>query len=215
MIEDKMLRRLETLIDVVFALVVWRIFMILPRPSGDELEMLSIAKLFINEYPKFIIATISILMIIIYWIQNNKLFKHLDKTNTIHTGLSIANLFFLLIFLYSVGLSIRFDGDKDALITQSIAALLYSLSAYITWQYAVKKDLTKPDLSMEDAKTLSKQNLAEPVTAIFTIPFAIATPILWELSWFAYPLINKLFRGRLSEFAEKSTEEDLLKKETP
>ena len=206
--EEKMLRRLETLIDVVFALVVWRIFMILPRPSADELEMLSIAKLLVNEYPKFIIATISILMVIVYWLQNNQLYKYLGKTDAVHTGLSIANLFFLLLFLYTVGLSIRFEGDKDALISQSIMALLYSLSTFITWRYAVKKKLTRSDLSLGDAKTLSKENLAEPVTALFSIPFAFVTPILWELSWFAYPLINKAFKGKLSKLAEEDTEKE-------
>ena len=213
--DEKMLRRLETLIDVVFALVIWKIFMILPRPSVEELEMLSIAKLVVNESSQFIIATVSILMVIVYWHQNNQLFKYLKKTNPVHTGLSIANLFLLLLFLYSVGLSIRFEGDEDALTSQSITALLYGLSTFFTWRYAVKKKLTHDELSLEDAKALSKENLAEPVTALFSLPFAIATPILWELSWFAYPLINKLFRGKISEFAEKSTEEDLLKKETP
>ena len=213
--DEKMLRRLETLIDVVFALVIWRIFMILPRPSVEELEVLSIAKLVVNEYSKFIIATVSIFIVIVYWLQNNQLFKYLKKTNPVHTSLSIANLFLLLLFLYNVGLSIRFEGDEDALTSQSVTALLYSLSTFFTWRYAVKKKLTYDELSLEDAKALSKENLAEPVTALFSLPFAIATPILWELSWFAYPLINKLFRGKISEFAEKSTEEDLLKKETP
>jgi len=154
---------------------------------------------------------ISILMVSVYWIQNNKLFKYLHQTNTIHTLLSMLNLFFLLLFLYSVGLSIRFEGDKDALITQSMAAFIYSLTAYITWRYAVRKGLTLSDLSLEDAKVLSRENLSEPVTALFSLPFAIATPLLWELSWFSYPLINRVFKGKITHYAEDSTEKELKK----
>jgi uncharacterized membrane protein len=163
----KMLTRLEMMIDVVFALTIWKIFMILPRPSVEEIEILSIAKLIMAEYIRFIIAFVSVLMVSVYWIQNNKLFKYLHHTNTTHAILSILNLFLLLLFLYSIGLSIRFDGDKDALITQSVVALLFSLSTYGIWLYAMKAKLVNKSLSTQEAKVISQENFSEPVTALF------------------------------------------------
>jgi hypothetical protein len=38
--------------------------------------------------------------------------------------------------------------------------------------------------------------LAEPITAIVTIPVAFVGPIFWEISWLSYPLLVILVRGR-------------------
>ena len=203
--DTKMLARLETLIDIVFALSLWEIFSFLPSPSLEGFELMSIADLVADESSKFVIAFIAILIISIYWIQNNNLFKYLHHTNAIHSLLSIFNLFLLLLFLHAVDLSIHLDGDKNALLIQSISAFVYGTSTYITWWYALKAELVDRSLSLEDAQVLSQRNFAEPVTAIFTLPFAFGMPILWNLSWFAYPFIRKIFRGKLRKFTDKET----------
>jgi len=56
-----------------------------------------------------------------------------------------------------------------------------------------KADLLNPELSKEEAEHILQKNLAEPVTAVITIPFAFVGPVAWELSWFLYPFIRYIF----------------------
>jgi hypothetical protein len=63
--------------------------------------------------------------------------------------------------------------------------------------YAIKNHrLLLPEVTEQYAYRLRDRILAEPITAIITIPFAFAGPILWEVSWLSYPLVVKLVRGR-------------------
>jgi hypothetical protein len=77
---------------------------------------------------------------------------------------------------------------------ESFAALLLAVSAYLGWYYAYRKgDLVSDDVPASKSEALLKQNLAEPFTALLTMPFAFVGPIAWELSWFLYPFIRWAF----------------------
>jgi len=100
--ESRQLRRLETLIDVVFAIVIWRAFMLIPRPGEGDWHWDSITAMLTSEILTFIIVMIGVVVAIVYWLQNNALFGNLDRTDGFHTALSILQIFFLLLFLYSI-----------------------------------------------------------------------------------------------------------------
>ena len=64
------------------------------------------------------------------------------------------------------------------------------------WAYAIKdRRLLPAEMSDEEAGALNDRIAAEPATALFTIPFAFF-PVLWELSWFSYPVWIRLVKGR-------------------
>ena len=82
-----------------------------------------------------------------------------------------------------------------------IAQTLVAVSAYLGWYYAYRKGgLVSDNVPANKSEELLKQNLAEPITALLTMPFAFVGPIAWELSWFLYPFI----RWSFSRFAKKT-----------
>ena len=89
------------------------------------------------------------------------------------------------------------ESAADTRLLESITTMLVGIAAYMGWRHA-KKDgrLTAPSVSRGEADAISIAILAEPVTAAITIPFAIFTPILWEASWFSYPLVVALLNRR-------------------
>ena len=185
--------------DVVYALVIWRLFMILPRPEEGEEGTNTVLDLVINEWDTFILVLLALVIVIVFWLQNNALFSYLKATDRIHTAITIFQLFFLLFFLYSIGTGIRLGSGADSRLLESGAALLLAISAYLGWYYAYRKGgLVSEDVPAEKSEELLKQNLAEPFTALFTMPFALVGPIAWELSWFLYPFIRWAF-GRLAK----------------
>jgi uncharacterized membrane protein len=187
----KQLVRLERLTDLVFALVIWRIFVLLPRPNFDDLEWDTIWEMLSSEWASFIVPVLAILIVIVYWLQSNSLLGKLKRTDAVHTGISIFQLFFLLFYLYAVGLGIGAGSAADTRVLESSAALLVGATAYLGWWYARQKgDLLADDISEEDVKQATSSNLAEPLTAMLTIPAAFIGPWAWELSWFIYPFLK-------------------------
>ena len=179
---------------MVYALVIWRLFMILPRPEKGEGDTNSVLELLANNWDTFIIVLLALVIVIVFWLQNNSLFACLKATDRIHTAITIFQLFFLLFFLYSIGAGIRLGAAADSRLLESFAALLLAISAYLGWYYAYRKgDLVSDDVPVEKSEALLKRNLAEPITALLTMPFAFMGPIAWELSWFLYPFIRWAF----------------------
>ncbi len=191
----KQLLRLERLTDLVFALVIWRIFMILPRPSFDNPEWETVGDMLISEWAGFVVPLLAILIVIVYWLQSNSLLSKLNGTDAIHTGISIFQVFFVLFYLYALGLGIGVGSAADTRVLESSAAALVGVTAYLGWWYACRKgELLADDVSDEEAKKVVNANFAEPMTALLTIPAAFIGPWAWELSWFLYPFLKWLLR---------------------
>lgn len=189
------LKRLEMLMDVVFALIIWRIFMILPRPNGVSAQWESVVVMLQNNWETFLLVLLSTIIVIVFWIQNNNLLGKLKRTDTVHTSMAIFQVIFMLLLLYSIGLGIRYEGELVTKVMESTAAILVSLMAYLGWRYAMfRAKLVADDVTEEEARQTLEQNKAEPITAAITIPFAFVGPLAWELSWFLYPFIKYLFK---------------------
>jgi uncharacterized membrane protein len=196
------LRRLERLMDVVFALAIWRIFTILPRPDPDQPEWDTVLEMLTSEWGRFVTPIISILILVVFWLQNNDLFSRLRATDSLHAGLAVFQLFFVLFLLYAIGVGIVGGSAPDTRVLESVAAALVGVFAYLAWRYAAtKRRLVAEGITDAEIHATSQRNLAEPLTALLTIPFAFVGPVAWELSWFLYPLLRRWFRrssGRAS-----------------
>jgi len=191
------LQRLARMIDVVYAILIWRSFMLLPRPTTEQLNWEHIGAFLIANIGGFLAVLIGIIVTIIYWIQNNTLFGNLQSTDSRHTILSILQLFFLLIFLVSLRLGIDLGASNFTRAFESLAAALVGIAGGWSWAYAIKDHrLLLPEVTGPYAYRLRDRILAEPITALITIPVAFVGPILWELSWLTYPLVVWVVRGR-------------------
>jgi uncharacterized membrane protein len=185
------------MVDVVYAIIIWRAFMLLPRPTAEQLGWEHIGAFLSTNIGSFVLVIIGIAIAIIYWIQNNVLFGNLQSTDSRHTILSILQLFFLLVFLVSLRLSTELGASTATRAFESFAAVLVGIAGGWGWSYAIKNHrLLLPEVTEQYALRLRDRILAEPITAIITLPFAFVGPILWEISWLSYPLVVKLVRGR-------------------
>jgi uncharacterized membrane protein len=195
--ESLQLQRLARMVDVVYAIIIWRAFTLLPRPTAEQLSWEHIGAFLSTNIGSFVLVIIGIVIAIIYWIQNNVQFGNLQSTNSRHTILSILQLFFLLVFLVSLRLGIELGASTATRAIESFAAVLVGIAGGWGWSYAIKNHrLLLPEVTEQYALRLRDRILAEPITAIITLPFAFVGPILWEISWLSYPLVVKLVRGR-------------------
>jgi len=195
--ESLQLQRLARIIDVVYAIVIWRIFMLFPSPTAEQLTWEHVGSFLGANIGVFLMAIIGIAVTIIYWLQNNLLFGNLQSTDTRHSILSILQIFFLLTFLVSLREGIELGPSTGTRALESITAALVGIAGGWGWAYAVKNHrLLLPEVTEQYALQLRDRILAEPITAIITIPCAFVGPIIWEISWFSYPLVVWLVRRR-------------------
>jgi len=137
------------------------------------------------EYSDNIIAVIiGLLFSIMYWIRSNTLMTALDRTDGVHTGLSIASVFFLLLLLYIVRVSAEVAAPSRRA-GESIAVTLIGIAAGAAWWWARRKGLVREGITKEEMLGVQIEAFAEPMAALVTLPFAYVGELAWNLAWFA------------------------------
>lgn len=197
--QARQLTRLETLMDVMFALMLFRVLAPLPMPSAEEdLEWTAGALLaFLNEAGgSIVMSLIGVILIVIYWLQNNKLLGNLVRTNGNHVAFCIAQLVFLVLYAYSMEIAEFFDSPATRFM-QSMALAGVGFAGFLGFRYAAKdRRLLSDNVSGEDADALKISVLPEPVTALLTIPLAYVGPWAWEIGWLVMLPIGSWLRRR-------------------
>jgi len=190
------LERLSVLTDVVYGVALVLVITWLPLPeeshSGGAVWLLDLWA----EYSNNIIGVvIGLAFSIIYWIRSNTLMTALDRTDGVHTALSIASVFFLLLLLYIVRVSAEVAAPSSRA-GESVAVALIGLAAGAAWWWARRKGLVRAGISKEEMHGVQIEAFAEPLAALVTLPFAFVGDLAWNLSWLAYIPISRLVRRR-------------------
>ena len=98
--------------------------------------------------------------------------------------LSVLQMCFLMLYLYTIVFEMEFPGSPIALAAQGFTLALSGFTAFAAWSYAKKnRRLLSNAINDEEAEQLKIGIFAEPLAAAFTIPFAFVGPGVWNLSW--------------------------------
>jgi len=195
--DAKQLRRLQTLMDVVFGVLIIRVFTLLPHFVSAETGEFDPLVIFTETGENFIMFLIGFILICIYWFQSNKTSGNLVSTDGKHTMLSILQLFFLLLYLYSVRLDMETQSDVLALFMQSVSLALAGFAGVAAWIYVSKHaEMVSEAVSAGEANELKISILSEPLAAAFTIPFAFIGPGIWNLSWLSVIVFGIFLKKR-------------------
>lgn len=201
--ERRHLERLETLIDVVYALVILQLVLLFPIPSEEEWQSRSLGVFFAENVHVIVNLVIGLALVIIYWGQSNALFGKLVRTDGTHAALSIVQVFCVLIYLVSMSIGTEFDEDPWALGLQSLTLGLAGFSSIAAWTYALKEHrLLRSDCPLEEAFALRRQYLAEPITAAITLPCAFVGAGVWGAAWLSRFLVVWVLKRRAAQRPE-------------
>ena len=194
--------RLERLSDVVFALVIIRLFTLLPKPESMDAGWWSLTDMLFSNTMDLVMILVGLILVIIYWTQHNTLYGNLAKTDNKHTAIAILQLFALLLFLYSVRMGSKFGGTLEARVFESVSAAFVGIISVIGWIYAIRNHrLVLPELSEDEARNLLEKIIVEPAVALLTIPCAFIGPVVWEIAWLAFiPVAQIIKRIRFRSF---------------
>lgn len=187
------LQRLARLVDVVYALVIWRAFVLIPRPETTDWNWETFQTFVSAEAGNVVVILLMVVIAVIYWLQSATLLGNLRATDGWHTTLSVLQVFFLLVFLYTIRLHIELGDSVGTRILESSMAGLMGVTAAWSWAYAMKGGrLLRPEVDPLYSQKLRDRTWAEPITALITIPCAFVGPLAWELAWFSYPVVRSI-----------------------
>jgi uncharacterized membrane protein len=190
------LERLATLTDVVYGVALVLIISWLPLPEESQATgAVWIFDLWAENSQNIIAVVIGLVFSIMYWIRSNILLTALDRTDGIHTGFTIASVFFLLLLLYVVRVSTELAAPSRRA-GESIAVALIGITAGAAWWWARRQGLVREGISKDETVGIQLEAFTEPLTALVTLPLAYVGEIAWNLAWFAYVPIAALLRRR-------------------
>jgi uncharacterized membrane protein len=190
------LERLATLTDVVYAVALVLIVSWLPLPEESYSGgVVWIADLWAEHADNIVAVVIGLVFTIIYWIRSNTLLSALDRTDGLHTGFSIASVFFLLLLLYVVRVSAEVAAPSRRA-GESVAVALIGMAAGAAWWRARKRSLVREGMTNDAMLGVQIEAFAEPLSALVTLPFAYVGELAWNLAWFAYIPIAAFLKRR-------------------
>ena len=138
---EKQLWRLSVLIDVLYALMIYKLFTLMPNPEVDGFGRDEIYEVLTESYLNYTVIFIGIVLIILYWGLSNRLFGNLKHTNGRHSTLSILQIFTLMLYIYFVRLDAEFPGETSLMVMQSIFLAIAGFLSVYSWHYALKNNL--------------------------------------------------------------------------
>ena len=178
-----LLNSIRILINVLYALLIYGVFMILPRPGDPELEYLTLGQMFAEHVTQLLVMVVGLVLIVMYWIQFNRQLGNLVRSTPLHASLAVVQMVCLMIYLYFVRFDMEFDGMTLALQMESIFLALAGFIGVFNWHYARLNGLTSDQIDKNEETAVLFSLLPEPIASLFTLPFAVLGPNIWTIAF--------------------------------
>jgi hypothetical protein len=195
---NNQLKRLKTFVDVVFAITFWKILDYLPHFEDMSWvdKPFGLLSNFIEHPDDSLRMAIGLALVIIYWIQNNRLLNILNATDIKHTVINIIQLIFVCLFVYFVIADPYLKGRTSTMAMQSASLALAGFIGLLGLKYAAHKGLVDPQQPPGIINRTYRSTLPEPITATINIALAFTHPIIWTLAWIIAPIILRKLIAR-------------------
>lgn len=179
----KQLFRLSVITDVLYALMIYKLFTLMPNPEIDGFGREELFEVLTESYLNYTVIAIGLVLVILYWGMSNLQFGNLKRTNSTHSALSILQIFSLMLYIYFVRLDAEFGGEVLLMQMQSLFLAIAGFLSVGCWHYALKNNLVSDAPSKLEKETMYIKFLPEPVVSLLTFPLALFGPLVWTLGW--------------------------------
>ena len=201
--DERLLRRIQTLVDVVYALILFELFLLFPKPDIQALGEMTLAEIFKGQGPAFATVIIGVIWVIIYWGQSNTQFGYLRRINKNIAAAAIIQVFLLMLYLYFIALDNRTEGDVFALFGQSLCLAFAGFLGAFIWRYSAVNQMHFDELTEGQQYNLYFKFMPEPVAALITMPFAFLGVGWYTLAWLSVIPLGILFNRIAKRYGSK------------
>lgn len=198
--DEILLRRLTTFIDVVYAMIFFSMLTTY-LPQVEDMSWTSkpygLLSLLAENGNELLRIFIGAGLALLYWNQNNNLFKNLVRTNGIHSILSLVQLTLVCLFVYFAIADPALEGGPSSPALQAGSLALAGFVGIASWRYARRKNMVRQEISRNEGDAITRGSLMEPLTATVNIGLAFIGPLIWTIAWFILPgIISMLLKAK-------------------
>ena len=208
---EKQLLRLGVIVDVLYALMIYKLFTLMPNPEIDGFGRDELYEVLTESYLNYTVILIGLVLVILYWGMNNLQFGNLKRTNSTHSALSILQIFSLMLYIYFVRLDAQFAGEVTLMQMQSLFLAIAGFLSVWSWHYALKNNLVSDAPTNLEKETMYIKFLPEPLVSVLTFPLAWFGAGVWTLGWLLLIPIGwavKKYRHNLKFLSLKEEEDE-------
>ena len=184
------LRRLETFLDVAYAVLF--VYFITYLPLTEDMKWINLEfgllSLLWDNSLDLLRISIGVSLTMISWNFTHKLLGPLERTNWLHTLLTFLQLIFVCLFLFFATADPELV-SISSLVGQSICLAISGFIGIAGWQYARMSGFTKAEFSKSQKDGVVSSTILEPTTALLNTGLGFVGPGIWTLGWFFIPLL--------------------------
>lgn len=164
--------RLGVIIDVLYALIIFKLLTLMPNPDIDGFGRDELYKVLTESYLNYTVIFIGLVLVILYWGMSNLQFGNLKRTCSLHSALSLSQIFALMLYIYFVRLDGEFGGEGLLMQLQSLLLAIAGFLSLGSWHYALKNNLVSDAPTKVEKETMYIKFLPGPVVSLLTFPLA-------------------------------------------
>ncbi|MEU5222479.1 TMEM175 family protein [Streptomyces toyocaensis] len=150
--------RMNAFSDGVFAIAITLLILEIAVPAGSGDDLLSALG---DQWPSYLAYFVSFATIGAVWFAHTVITEYLDHADSVLIRLNLLLLLVVSFLPFPTKLLAEYiheaDAERVAATVYGINLLLAILMVSVTWRYAVRGHLVKPDMADEDVKTLTKR----------------------------------------------------------
>lgn len=186
-------KRLETLVDGIFAIVMTLLVLSLNVPQiAYPATNAAILDSLIHMSPQFFIYVLSFVLLATFWRINHSQFYLIKKTNQTLLWINVIWLLLVALVPFSTNLVGDYGYLTVSMVFFDLNLFLIGLFFYLNWYYAVKKNFIDINVDRESIEHRKKVNLALPSFAILAMLLAFITPEFSSLVYLGIFFIKKI-----------------------
>ncbi|MEM9092557.1 MAG: TMEM175 family protein [Cyanobacteria bacterium P01_F01_bin.53] len=172
------IQRLARLSDIIFAVAMTILAIVFAPVSMDDISPETSAQVLLKQLPGLGIYALTFITLAFYWFTHVNQFKYYQKTDAVHTFLSLFSLLFVVLFTYASDLSEASEGAFVINLFYSLAAIGVGTFSAAAWIYGTQnRRLVAPDLSEETIRHIRQESYIEPSI------YLLAIGANWLVSW--------------------------------
>ncbi|MGF1461343.1 MAG: TMEM175 family protein [Leptolyngbyaceae cyanobacterium] len=171
-------QRLARLSDIIFAVAMTILAIIFDPVSTDDISSETAAQVLWQQLPGIGIYALTFVTLGFYWFTHVHQLKYYQKTDSIHTFLTLFALLFVVLLTYASDLLGAYEGVFAINLLYSLAAIGVGFFSIAGWIYGTQnRRLVAPDLSDETIRHLRQESYIEPTIYLLAIGAG------WLVSW--------------------------------
>ncbi len=188
-------KRLETLVDGIFAIAMTLLVLSLAVPQiSGHLSNAVVQESIYDLLPNFISLVLSFILLAVFWNIHHRIFKQIKYVNTALLWINVTWLLFIVLVPFSASLIGEYGGFPISHVIFNVNLLGIAFFLYLNWYFAERSEFIHEKVEITQITATKRVNGLFIVIAILAILLSYVVPHWCELVYLLIIPLERLIR---------------------